>query len=145
MSRGVTCTVQGASTPHMSCRVSYTHAHPFLFSQIQNFLGAEFLITKKNIVKSQKRPLNSNLIFFYFKSIFIFLLFILIVYYFLYLCNTKVLCVFKYNSQETIVKIQKYPLIPGLIFLLPMVFGSFYYAIKMRKYLFFPAFFGNNK
>jgi len=34
---------------------------------------------------------------------------------------------------------------PGLIFLLLMVFKSFYYAIKMKKYLFSPDLFDNNK
>jgi hypothetical protein len=49
------------------------------------------------------------------------------------------------NSQKIIVKIQKYPLMLGLMFLLPMIFRSFYCAIKMRKYLFIPALFGNDK
>jgi hypothetical protein len=49
------------------------------------------------------------------------------------------------NSQKPIMKIQKYSLTPGLMFLLPMIFKSFYYIIKIKKYLFIPVLFDNNK
>jgi hypothetical protein len=49
------------------------------------------------------------------------------------------------NSQKTIMKIQKYSLTPGLMFLLSMIFKSFYYIIKIKKYLFIPVLFDNNK
>jgi hypothetical protein len=43
---------------------------------------------------------------------------------------------FDYNSKKkNFVKIQKYPFTAGLIFLIREVFWSFYYAIKIEKYL----------
>jgi hypothetical protein len=43
-------------------------------------------------------------------------------------------------AKKTIMKIQKYSLTPGLMFLLPMIFKSFYYIIKIN-----PVLFDNNK
>jgi len=49
-------------------------------------------------------------------------------------------------AKKTIIKIQKYPLTPSLIFPLPRIFESFYYAIKLKKkYLFVLTLFVNDK
>jgi hypothetical protein len=80
--------------------------------------------------------LTPVLIFFSFKSIFVVSLYILIIYCFLYLINTKLPFNWHYKYEKTIMKIQKYLLTPVVsFFLLPMIFWLFHYIIKIRENL----------
>lgn len=65
-------------------------------------------IKKENHCEKTKIPLASNLFFFYFKGIFSFYI----------LSNTKLSPNLNYNNKKSIIIIQKYSLMPGLVFLL---------------------------
>jgi hypothetical protein len=87
-------------------------------------------------VKKTKKSIDSSFNFFAFKSIFVVSLYILIIYCFLYLINTKLPLNWHYKYEKTIMKIQKYLLTPVVsFFLLPMIFWLFHYVIKIRENL----------
>jgi hypothetical protein len=53
--------------------------------------------------------------------------------------------ILNYNNEKTIMKIQQYPLMLVLNFVIPMVFWSFQCEIKMKKILIVPGQFKNDK
>ena len=87
-------------------------------------------------MKKTKKSIDSSFNFFAFKSIFVVSLYILIIYCFLYLINTKLPLNWHYKYEKTIMKIQKYLLTPVVsFFLLPIIFWLFHYVIKIRENL----------
>jgi len=86
---------------------------------------------------------TSSLLFMTSKSIFIVLLCFLIVDYLFYIyTNIKLFFNLNYNNKKIIVKIKKKNLD---VISFSEVFWLFYHVIKIKKYLYVPIIFKNNK
>jgi hypothetical protein len=86
--------------------------------------------------KKLKSPLTLVLFFFSFKSIFIVSLYILIIYCFLYLINTKLPLNWHYKYEKNHYESTKISFDTSYnFFLLPMIFWLFHYVIKIRENL----------
>jgi len=87
-------------------------------------------------VKKTKKSIDFSFIFFSFKSIFIVSLYILIIYCFLYLINTKLPLNWHYKYEKNHYESTKISFDTSYnFFLLPMIFWLFHYVIKIRENL----------
>jgi hypothetical protein len=94
--------------------VPYTHLL-FFFSHIPNCPKVDKVIMKKLLIKD-KNLFDSSFKIIALDDILVILLFFFIAYYFYIWSNTKLHLSWHYNNKKIIMKIQKCPLTPILIF-----------------------------